>query len=245
MLSLERIMNEQVLVKSKEKERDGTISMSGLGHCLRQLVMQERQYEKKFPEKFIPLREQQLRVFMAGNTYEKVVMDLIKPVVVEYQIPTEYRGIKGTADVIVKDGEQNILVDIKTVNSLKFGYLDKGETDEGYAMQITGYWLGLKDKFKLWPICRIFYVEKDNFLTREVAFKTEDYVGKVNARIDEINLARTKPDTLPNELQAGADGKQPWQCFSCGKKNGVRLWCNYIKSCPVANGKYEVALKEK
>lgn len=242
MLSLEKVLNDTVVKNNKEHKHGKEISISGLGHCLRQLRMVELDYETKYPEKYIPMREQQLRVFLAGNVYEKVVYDLIKPVVVEYQIPTEYRGIKGTADVIVKDGEQNILVDIKTVNSLKFKYLDKGEVDESYAMQLTAYWLGLKDKYKLSQICRIFYVEKDNFLTREVAFNTADWISKVNAKIDLIESAR-RTENLPPELPLDEKGKVPWQCFSNGKANGCRLWCQYIKNCK-HNEAYQKALKE-
>jgi len=244
MLSLEKVLNESVAKKNKENQHSKEISISGLGHCLRQLRMVELDYETKYPEKFIPMREQQLRVFLAGNVYEKVVYDLLKPVAVDYQIPAEYRGIKGTADLIVKDDTQNILVDIKTVNSMKFGYLDKGEIDEGYAMQLTAYWLALKDKYSLSPLCRIFYVEKDNFLTREISFKATDWVDKVNKKIDEITVARGSAE-LPSELPLTEKGLQPWQCFSNGKKNGCRLWCNYIKNCDRANTNYEKALKEK
>jgi len=242
MLSLEKVLNEGVLVKSKENPHGNEISISGLGHCLRQLIMRERNYDKLYPDKIKPMREQQLRVFLAGNVYEKVVRELLQSVEVAYQIPAEYRGIKGTADMIVKDGEQNILIDIKTVNSMKFKYLDSGEIDEGYALQLTAYWLSLKDKYNLSPICRIFYCEKDNFLTREVAFNTSDWIAKVNTKIDDIILARQSED-LPDELTPDETGKQPWQCFSCGKANGVRLWCNYIEICPFANTKYEQALK--
>ena len=242
MLRIEEVLNKSVVARAKAKERSGEISMSSIGKCLRAMIMAERKYDKLYPETYIPMKDQQLRVFEAGYLFEKFCMDNTKDIVVESQIPCEYRGIKGTADAIVKDGDTNILIDWKSVHSKKFDYLDKSGVDEGYAMQLTGYWLALKDKYKLSPICRIVYVEKECLLIKEMAFNAPDYVAKVNAKIDDIVLARQSQD-LPPELEPLEDGKMPWMCFSCGKLNGVRLWCNYAKFCPFVYMKYEEALK--
>jgi hypothetical protein len=243
MLNIEAVINANIVKKSKENKRDGKISMSALGKCLRSAIMTERKYEEKEPTKYIPMKEQQLRVFAAGYLFENFCVENTKDITVASQIPCEYRGIKGTADAIVKDGDTNILIDWKSVHSLKFGYLSKEGVDENYALQLTGYYLSLKDKYKLSPIGRIVYVEKECLLIKEMAFKFEDYISKVNAKIDLIERARAT-EVLPNELPVDENGKQPWMCFSSGKKNGVRLWCQYVKFCPTANANYEKALKE-
>lgn len=240
MLNLEKIINEYVEKKAKENERSGEISISGIGSCLRKLILQERGFAKE--KGYIPMRVQQLRVFQAGYIFEEKAVEWISKCIVKKQIPTSYRGIKGTADVICRnDDGVNELVDIKTVNSKKFDYL-KDLPDEGYIYQLTAYWLGLKDEYKLSPICHVLYLEKDSVLPKQMAFRPENYISMVNKRIDEIEKAR-KDTELPEELVPGEDGRQPWMCFSCGKANGVRLWCNFIAFCPFALAKYETALK--
>lgn len=226
----------KALRKRHEANEHGTdISISGLGKCLRQLIMVERGYSKK-PE-WIAFDDRQIGVFQCGFQFEYFVLDLIDNLKVARQIPAEYRGVKGTADFIVKDTPRNILIDIKSCNSKKFDYLE-GTPDESYAMQLSAYYFSLKDKYNLSPIIRLFYIDKDTLRKHEIGFNAENYKDKVDKKIDNIEIAR-KSSELPLELAPDETGKQPWQCFTHSKKFGCKLWCNGIRNCPEVYAKYK------
>jgi len=245
MAWIENIIDRSIMAKAKANKRSGKFSFSKLGHCLRQIMMEERKYDELYPDKFIPNTPQQERVFAAGYLFERFCVDNTKDITVASQIPCEYRGIKGTADVVLDDAGKNVLGDWKSVHSDKFGYLSKeAKPDESYAMQITGYYLSLKDKYKLEDKGLVIYVEKNSILIKEMGFEFKDYIGKVNAKIDLYERA-CAVDTLPDGLPLSEEGKIPWQCFSNGAKNGCRLWCSYIRHCEKYNTEYLKAMEEE
>lgn len=229
-ISIETEINKSIKARNdlRQSKRTNEISISKLGGCLRQMIMQERDYDKK-PE-YIPFTDRQLRVFACGYQFEYFTLDLLQDCIAERQIPAEYRGIKGTADAIIKDGADRILIDVKSCNSMKFKYLTS-EPDEGYAMQLGTYWLALKDKFNLSPVVRLVYEDRDNLMIKEIGFTVGKWKNLIDAKIDAIGLAR-KDEGLPVEMSLDAKGNYPWNCFSCSKQNGVRLWCQYISFCP-------------
>lgn len=244
MAWIENIIDRSIMAKAKAEKRSGVFSMSKMGHCLRQIMMEERKYDELYPNKYIPPTPQQFRVFAAGYLFERFCVENTKDITVASQIPCEYRGVKGTADVVLNDSGKNVLGDWKSVHSDKFGYLGKEGVDDSYAQQMTSYYMSLKDKYNLEDKGIVIYVEKNSILMKEVEFCFKDYIGKVNAKIDLYERAKAT-DVLPDGLPLGEDGRIPWQCFSNGKKNGCRLWCSYIRHCDKYNKEYEKAMAEE
>ena len=238
---LQNIIDEHIAENRKEHTND--ITLSQLGKCARMLILKQN----NAPHTDFDART--LRVFECGFIFESFVADILqaKNKIVAAQIPCEYMGFKGTADLIVYDEveKQNVLYDIKSVNSQKFHYLDKGELDEGYAMQVSAYNLALTSEYKLGNIARLCYVSKDDLCLKEVGVTVEKYREKIDCKITLLKkhiVDKTIPDELPQEKE---DGKTEWQCFSHTGKNKSKIWCNFIQNCPEICKIYEDKIKRK
>src|SRR3972149_2626436 len=156
MINCQVVMDNQLKKNQLENKRPEEISLSQIGKCNRQLIMSERKYSK------IEFTERQLRVFAAGYLYEKFALDLYEQAgyILKRQIPTAYKGIKGTADAILTYATETILIDVKSVHSRKFLYLGN-EVDEGYCYQLISYYLGLEKEYKFTSFPKIVYISKD------------------------------------------------------------------------------------
>lgn len=223
-----------LIKKNAEKDKKG-ISPSNIGSCPRKLFF----IDKNAP--YLPFTPQQLRVFEAGNLVEQFAVLSLSPIVIEYQKTIEYRGIKGTLDVIINYNGKARLVDIKSVNSKKFQYLDKEGIDQHYIYQVAFYWLALKaaDYPNLDETATVYYIEKDTLLTKEMSFKPIEAAELVNKRIDNIK------DMQKNGKCPCEKTEINWECFSVSKKyKTVKIWCNYIKHCPGVLNEYSKAVQE-
>jgi hypothetical protein len=226
MIQIQQIIDDDL--QENRKERTGEVSMSGLGSCIRKLMMQERKYEA------IPFDGRQLRVFAMGFMIEKFVLDKLeaKGYIFKRQESTEYRGIKGTSDAIIIDSDnKKTLIDTKSVHSMKFNYLDKGETDPNYAMQLWGYQLGLQEKYDLSPLPSLVYISKDDWRIARIPVPKGNWQEQVDTKIDKVNFWRGLEELPPEKEVIN------WECFSgTGKK--CRAWCRYIKHCPKVYKRY-------
>ena len=233
----ETFYNQVIKDRDTKPERIPQVSPSNLGGCIRKLKLMEQGAPHTKPDALTEC------VFTLGRKVEDFVYETLKGagIIHAYQLSVKYRDISGTLDFVFKDDEGKLfLMDCKSVKSEKFAYLDRGEVDEKYAMQLTFYWLGLK----LLPgydnlseqVC-VMYVEKNNLLVKEVWFNVNDWIPKVNAKLDDVFFARASA-TVPAEKEV-----RDWECFSVSEKFcTVKVWCNYIENCPriMAEHKAEV-----
>jgi hypothetical protein len=238
MISIQSIIDNHIKAEFEKRERLKEVSLSQIGKCIRQLILNYKGYEP------IPFNERQLRIFAVGYIFEKFILDILEKegYLLKRQEPTEYKGIKGTCDGILLDKEasENILFDVKTVHSRKFQYLDNGEVDEMYHYQLMSYYSGLSTVLKLSATPRIFYVSKDDLLLKEIGVATtSDWKDKIDKKIDDIKHWQ-KQDKLPNEKD-----EPTWECFSVSQKfKEVKVWCRFLKHCPNISKCYEEAVKK-
>lgn len=238
MEKIEDLLNEVIAKEAEEKNKlrtGGAITPSQLGKCSRAIMCKD----KGLPE--LPFTATQLRTFAAGFIFEEFALTALEKTgkIVERQLPVEYRGITGTLDAIVHINGKNVLFDCKSVKTDKFMYLDKGEADNTYAMQLSFYHRALKGKIGLDPVAIIFYIEKDNILTREIPVQCENYYKQLDTRIDELFALRAEknlpPETPPEE----------WMCFTVSKRyKTVKVWCQHIKNCPKKMEAYKKSCAE-
>jgi hypothetical protein len=223
MISVQKVIDEYVEFLQGQKQRDGSITMSQLGHCPRQVLLR---YNKKSAR---PDDPRQLRVFEVGFLFERFVMDALrwKGVLFAEQIPVEYRGIKGTADGVLLDIDEakKVLFDAKSVHSGSFKYVGK-QDNERYEYQLGGYLFAmLKKEPDLTSTPRLVYVSKDDLLMAEIELHPDK--DKIDKRIDLLQ-GHVKSGTIPDEK-----AEPTWECFTYAEKTKkCKVFCKYIDHCP-------------
>ena len=233
-MTITETLENRILEDAKKNEREPGISPSNIGSCLRKLMLMER------GAPHTDFSVNQLKVFGMGYLVEHYVLDRLDSIMKHRQLKVEWRGFQGTLDCIVEMDGKLFLIDTKSVKSGKFDYLDREGVDEKYAMQLTIYWLGAKAQgIELEDRVCLFYLDKENCLTKEVWFAPSEYVAKVNAKIEFIEFARKSHD-LPAEKT-----EIDWECFSVSQKfKTVKVWCQYIENCPSICSAHKKAVED-
>ena len=253
-MTITEILDEEVLAYAKDKDRDREpkASPSSLGKCPRQLMLMERGFEAD------PFDSRKLKVFGMGYLVEDYVLNKLGKYLVQRQLHVRYRGISGYLDAIIDLDGKFYLIDVKSVNSMKFDFLDREGVDEGYAMQLTFYWMALMrgevemkggwvkssdvhstECLSVEPSLGLIYLEKENCMTKEMWFDPRGYEAKVEARIDLLEQIR-KDEKLPPEKT-----EINWECFSVSEKyKTVKVWCRWMRHCPTVCMAHEQAVKD-
>jgi len=268
---LEQIYDEWLAKKAIDEQREEKISISGLGGCIRKLIMMDRKTYK-----FLPHDKYTLRTFNHGYLIEHDLAKAIessgrmvaKQEFVTYTNPNGV-SISGSPDWIVYNPamKRNHLVDCKTAKESSFQYLDKesNEIKEDYKYQTTTYFWGkdkdgvaLKDKYKLNPSVIISTVSKDNTLFYEASFNAIDFKVNIDRKLDEIALARTKTELPPemttwNKKIKGVEtptNEPRFPCFAIQNSTKTRkpcdckIWCNYLPNCTNLFERYKQTCKD-
>jgi hypothetical protein len=234
--SIQSILDASLVKKNAESTREPIVSPSCLGDCIRKLMMLERKYPAR------PFEPIQLRTFKAGYLFEEFVLNTLEKegVLVKRQEAVEYRGIKGTLDSVISLNGENVLFDVKSIKSSAFGYLDKEGVGEKYTYQLSFYHLALAKKLKISNLARVFYVEKENLMIKELALVCPDHYAAVEQKITEVEVAR-KAKELPPERNTAGD---TFPCYSVNKKfKTCKSYCQYSDHCPKIVAEMEAVKK--
>jgi hypothetical protein len=190
----------------------------------------------------IPYDHTTLRIFRAGFLFEEFLLNTLdkKGLLLRRQEKVEYRGIKGTLDATIELNSEEVLFDCKSCKTDKFKYLDQNGIGDNYKFQLGFYHRALLKRERLSSIARVFYIEKDNMMIKEMPLVcNEELYRKVDQKIDLVNFWRPKKE-LPPEKEV-----IDWECFSVSKKyKKCKVWCQYYKYCPKIIEAYEKQVKE-
>ena len=225
MDSIQSILDQSLIEANAASTREPITSPSSLGDCLRKLILLERKYPSR------PFEPMALRTFKAGYLFEDFVLNTLekKGVLVKRQEPVEYRGVKGTLDSVVHLNGEDVLFDVKSAKMSSFKYVDVEGVSEKYIYQLSFYHLALSKKMKIADIARVFYVEKENLLIKEMPVVCPKHYDAVNKKIDIVEKARTIKE-LPPERDT-TEGTFP--CYSANKKfKTCKSYCQYSDNCP-------------
>lgn len=121
---IQETIASKVLAASEEREPSGRLSASRLGWPLQWQML----HHLKIPQK--PIDEYTLRKFVRGKDVEDRIMKWLAPSPSKMQVPCEYRGVVGIADVIL-----DYPIEIKSVTNMAFKHLMKEGTKEGHRLQ--------------------------------------------------------------------------------------------------------------
>lgn len=170
----------KVLADNAEREArepSGRLSASRLGWPLQWQMLH---YFKVQPR---PVDEYTLRKFQRGHDVEERIMKWLAPSPQQMQVPVEYRGVVGYADVVL-----NYPIEVKSCTNLAFKYKQKEGAGYGHKVQGELYAKALgHDTFG------VAYVASDDY--RVLCFE-EEVSGIVDELIDEYE-AQVAAGTVP------------------------------------------------
>jgi len=121
-------------------------------------------------------------------------------------------NLQGHCDGIIEYNNEQYVIDFKTINTKRFGFLKK--PDPKYVVQITIYmWLSGVHKAK------IFYEDKNEHRIKEITIKYDEELVeqiKKNAKKLKKILSLNKIPKIPNRYN---------------KEDAPCKWCDYLKMC--------------
>ncbi len=209
---LKELINQFYLDKRKDRERT-RFYITDAGKCPRSVFFKFKNAPKEEMEARI------LRLFEHGDYIHQLIMKpllslrKIHVVASEIDIPPK-EIIAGRADVIISDGKQLYVVDIKSMNSMVFKNMNAPKEENIDQVQLYLHF------FKI-PKGILLYVNKDTQELKEFIF---DYDPKRAKRLlNELNELKKKIESgiVPARLP---DWPENWQC----------RYCQYAEICRMA-----------
>lgn len=177
---IEETIAKKVLADNAEreaKEPSGRLAASRLGWPLQWQML----HYFKVPSK--PIEEYTLRKFARGNDVEDRIMKWLAPSPDKMQVPCEYRGAVGYADVVL-----DYPIDVKSITNMAFKYKQKEGPSYGHKLQTEMYAKALG-----YDTYGVAYVASDDY--RVLCFE-EVVTGEVDAVIDAYE-AQVATGTVP------------------------------------------------
>ncbi len=211
---LKEVINQYYLDKQKDREQHH-FYITDAGKCGRSVFFKFKNVPKKEMEARI------LRLFEHGDYIHQLIMRPllsvrgIHVVSSEVNIPPQ-ELISGRADIVISDGKDLYIVDIKSMNSMIFKNLEEPKEEHINQIQLYLHYLDPKKGILL-------YVNKDTQELKEFQF---DYDSKIaNKLIRQLKTLKTKIEAniIPKRL---VDWPRSWQC----------RYCSFAEVCKMAGG---------
>jgi len=200
---LREIIDKFYLDRQKDKNQHH-FYISDAGRCARSIFFKFKNAPRKEMEANI------LRLFDHGNHIHQLIMKPllstrdIHVVASEVNIPPQ-ELVSGRADAIVSDGKELYVLDIKSMNSMGFRYLDKAKEENINQIQLYLHY------FKI-PKGILLYVNKDDQQLKEFIVNYNQV--QAQSLLDELaNLKKQiDSDIIPPRFPGYPDN---WQCKYC------------------------------
>lgn len=184
---IQELIAEKVLAEAEDREPSGRLSASKMGWPLQWQML----HFLKVPQK--PIDEYTLRKFQRGKDVEERVMKWLAPSPVAMQVPVEYRGVSGIADVVLE-----YPIEVKSTTNMAFKHRQKEGVSRSHKLQSQLYGKGLSyDK------TAVAYVASDDYRVLCFEIPMDDEVDEIIDRYEEQKAIGAKnPDLLVPEFVA-------------------------------------------
>jgi CRISPR/Cas system-associated exonuclease Cas4 (RecB family) len=200
---LKEVIDKFYLDREKDKEQNH-FYISDAGKCPRALFFKFKNAPKKELEAHI------LRLFDHGDYIHKLIMSSllasreIHVVASEINIPPQ-EIISGRADAIISDGKELYVLDIKSINSTAFKYLNEPKPESLNQIQLYLHY------FKI-PKGILLYVNKDNQELKEFVVNYDRVLSQ--SLLDDLYNVKKNIDNniVPSRIAAYPNS---WQCRYC------------------------------
>lgn len=213
-------------LKEQEPDRTKHLHVTDLSACPVGVWLQKTDQAKA------ELNESVLRRFDAGHAIEERVIEAYKhaKVLVISQVPVmwnEYNMV-GSADAIIKEGNQHWLIEIKSIHTFAIDHLYKEDKVHAhYEQQVMLYWSKLKE---IYPDlkARIYYEALDGrTFEKEIQYDPEVVTKALDKAkgLHECIINNKKPEKSPEFLLEDDKWKLDWRTKYC-IDSGIHYKCD-------------------
>lgn len=209
---LKELIDQFYLENQKNKEQT-RFYITDSGKCPRAVFFKFKNVPKA------PMDARILRIFEHGENIHRSIFNVLYRlklgVVTEVPIPSQ-EIISGRADAILCIGNENYILDIKSMNSMIFRNLTAPKEDNVYQIQLYMHYFNIKKGILL-------YIDKDQQEMKEFFVDYDEQLCK--SLLDKFYVLKdqVEKNQIPARL---ADYPKNWQCS----------YCQFKDICKIANG---------
>jgi len=204
---------DQFYIENQKNKEQTRFYITDAGKCPRAVFFKFKNAPRE------PMEARLLRIFEHGENIHRSIFNVLyrlrMGVVTEIPIPSQ-EIISGRADAILCIGNENYVLDIKSINSMIFKRLAEPKEENVYQVQLYMHYFGIKKAILL-------YVDKDQQELKEFFVDYNEALCK--SLLDKFYTLKDKVEKniLPERLE---DYPRNWQCN----------YCQFKDICKMANG---------
>jgi len=209
---LKELIDQFYLENQKNKEQT-RFYITDAGKCPRAVFFKMKNAPRE------PMEARILRIFEHGENIHRSIFNILYRlrlgVVTEIPIPSQ-EIISGRADAILCIGNENYVLDIKSINSMIFRKMTQPKEENVYQIQLYMHFFNIKKAILL-------YVDKDQQELREFFVNYDEALCKSLLDKFESLKKQVEQGIVPERLP---DYPSNWQCS----------YCQFKDICKMANG---------
>jgi CRISPR/Cas system-associated exonuclease Cas4 (RecB family) len=209
---LKELIDKFYLDQQRDKEQT-RFYISDIGKCSRAVFFKF----KNAPREKMDAR--MLRVYERGEYLHRNIFNILYRlkigITTEVSIPTQ-ELVSGRADAIICIGNENYVLDIKSINSMIFKNLNQPKEENAQQLQLYLHYFNIKKGILL-------YIDKDQQNIKEFIIDYDSVF--VQSLLNNLKDLKTKIDNniIPDRLE---DYPLNWQC----------QYCQFKEICQMAGG---------
>ena len=209
---LKELIDQFYLDNQKNKEQT-RFYITDAGKCPRAVFFKFKNAPRE------PMDARIMRIFEHGENIHRSIFNILYRlrlgVVTEVSIPSQ-EIISGRADAILCVGNENYVLDIKSINSMIFKNMSAPKEENIYQIQLYLHYFNIKKGILL-------YIDKDQQAMKEFFVDYDEQLCK--SLLDKFQALKSQVEQgiVPARL---ADYPRNWQCS----------YCQFKDVCKLANG---------
>jgi len=206
---LKELIDQFYLENQKNKEQT-RFYITDAGKCPRAVFFKFKNAPKA------PMDARIMRIFEHGENIHRSIFNILYRlrlgVVTEIPIPSQ-EIISGRADAILCVGNENYVLDIKSINSMIFRNMSEPKEENVYQIQLYLHYFNIKKGILL-------YIDKDQQSMKEFFVDYDEALCK--SLLDKFYALKgqIEKDMLPDRL---TDYPRNWQCSYCQFKDTCKM----------------------
>jgi hypothetical protein len=194
---IQELIAEKVIADNEDREPSGRLSASKMGWPLQWQMLHHLKVPQKTHDEYT------LRKFQRGKDVEERVMKWLAPSPVAMQVPVEYRGVAGIADVVLE-----YPIEVKSCTNMAFKHRQKEGASRSHMLQAKLYGKALQyDKVG------VAYVASDDYRVLCYEVPMDDEVDAIIDRYEAQKAHGTVPVFVAEEKWQAMEDYNPYPDF--------------------------------
>ena len=201
---------DQFYIDNQKNREQTKFYITDAGKCARAVFFKFKNAPRE------PLDARIMRVFERGESIHRSIFNILYRlrlgVVTEIPIPLQ-EIVSGRADAILCIGNENYVLDIKSINSMIFRKMTEPKEENVYQIQLYLHFFNIKKGILL-------YIDKDQQEMKEFFVNYDEALCKGLLDKFEALKDQVEKNILPARLE---DYPRNWQCTYCAFKDVCKM----------------------